>query len=208
MRMSKNLKTFFALGLIFMITAQSVSAIEDTQAKKTKFSFFKRTRNEVKLEKKKEPKKVKITEVELPPVFSFKNPPKQISTMTIEDCVKYAIEHNPNLSVFEQRIKAAKAGIGEARGSYAPRLTARVNYNHLDNSGSRIASTHTNSGGFTVGISDMIWDFGKTTARINMAKYDTKSAQYDYEYELLDVIYRAQINYYYVLSALANLDIF
>lgn len=201
-------KKCLAAGILLFIACNCVFAIENTQAKKSKFNFFRKDKNEVKLEKKKEPKRVKITEVELPPVFSLKNPPKQLSTMTIDECVKYAIEHNPNLAVYEQRIKAAKAGIGEARGSYAPRLTARVNYNHLDNNGSRIASTHTNSAGFSVGVSEMIWDFGKTRARINMAKYDTLSAQYDYDYELLDVIYRVQINYYSVLSALANLDIF
>lgn len=201
-------KKYLVLSFICMILCQSVYGIENTQTKQSKFSLFKKDKNEVKLEKKKTPKRVKITEVELPSVFSFQNPPKNISVMTIDDCVKYAIEHNPNLSVYEQRIKAAKAGIGEARGSYAPRLTARVNYNHLDNSGSRIASTHTNSGGFTVGVSEMIWDFGKTTARINMAKYDTEAAQYDYDYELLDVIYRVQNNYHGVLMALANLDIY
>lgn len=206
--MNIKIKKYIILSLVFLITSTSIFAIEDSQTKKSKNSIFKRDKNEVKLEKKKEPKRVKITEVELPPVFSMKNPPKHIVTMTIDECVKYAIEHNPNLDVFKQRVKAAKAGIGEARGSYAPRLTARVNYNHLDNNGSRIASTHTNSGGFSVGISEMIWDFGRTTARINMAKYDTEAAQYDYDYELLDVIYRVQINYYKVLAALANLDIF
>ncbi len=203
-----NLKNFLIFGFIFSIITQSVFAIEDTQTKKSKFSFFRKDKNETRLEKKKEPKRVKITEIELPPVFSMKNPPEHLSVMKIDECVKYAIEHNPNLEIYRQRIKAAKAGIGEARGSYAPRLSARVNYNHLDNNGSRIASTHTNSGGFSVGISEMIWDFGKTRARINMAKYDTEAAQYDYDYELLDLIYRVQINYYYVLSALANLDIF
>lgn len=201
-------KKYLIAGFALIIACNSVFAIEDTQNKKSKFSFFKRDKNEVKLEKKKDPKRVKITEIELPAVFSMKNPPKHLSTMTIDECVKYAIKHNPNLAVSMQRVKAARAGIGEARGSYAPRLSARVNYNHLDNNGSRIASTHTNSGGFSVGISEMIWDFGKTTARINMAKYDTLAAQYDYDYELLDVIYRVQINYYSVLSALANLDIF
>lgn len=206
--MKADYKKFLILGIVLSVISGSVFGIENTQTKKTKFSFLKKDKNEIKLEKKKEPKRAKITEVELPPVFSFKNPPKQVTTMTIDDCVKYAIEHNPNLSVYEQRIKASKAGIGEARGSYAPRLTARVNYNHLDNNGSRIASTHTNSVGFTVGVSEMIWDFGRTTARINMAKYDTKSAQYDYDFELLDVIYRVQVNYHKVLMALANLDIF
>ena len=110
----KNLKKYFALGIVFGVLCQSVYAIEDTPVKKSRFNFFKKDKNEVKLEKKKTPKRVKITEVELPPVFSFKNPPHNIQTMTIDDCVKYAIEHNPNLAVNEQRIKSAIAGIGEA----------------------------------------------------------------------------------------------
>lgn len=201
-------KKFFISGLAVVFMCNCVFAIENTQNTKSKFKFFKKDKNEVKLENKKKTKKAVVTEVELPPVFSLKNLPHNLKVMSIEDCVNYAISHNPNLEVYNQRVKAAKAGIGEARGSYAPRLTARVNYNHLDNNGSRIASTHTNSGGFTVGVSEMIWDFGRTTARINMAKYDTESAQYDYDYELLNIRYIVQTNYHKVLMALANLDIF
>jgi outer membrane protein len=54
----------------------------------------------------------------------------------------------------------------------------------------------------------MIWDFGRTTARINMAKYDLDATQYDYDYDVLNVIYDVRINYYKVLMALANLDIY
>ena len=201
-------KKFVLSGIAVILLCNCVFAIENTQSTKSKFHFFKRNKNEVKLEKQKKPKKAAVTEIELPPVFSMRNIPHNPKVMTIDECVKYAIAHNPNLEVYNQRLIAAKASIGEARGSYAPRLTARVNYNHLDNNGSRIASTHTNSGGFSVGISEMIWDFGKTTARINMAKYDTEAAKYDYDYELLDIIYRVQTNYHKVLMALANLDIY
>ena len=128
--------------------------------------------------------------------------------MTIDDCVDYAVSHNPNLFAANERINAAKAGIGVQRASYAPRLTARVGYNHNTNNGSRVVNSHDNSVGFNVGISEMIWDFGKTTARINMAKYDTLAAQYDYDYDMLNVVYDVRINYYKVLSALANLDIY
>ena len=201
-------KKFVLSGIAVILLCNCVFAIENTQSTKSKFHFFKRNKNEVKLEKQKKPKKAAVTEIELPPVFSMRNIPHNPKVMTIDECVKYAIAHNPNLEVYNQRLIAAKASIGEARGSYAPRLTARVNYNHLDNNGSRIASTHTNSGGFSVGISEMIWDFGKTTARINMAKYDAEAAKYDYDYELLDIIYRVQTNYHKVLMALANLDIY
>ena len=128
--------------------------------------------------------------------------------MSIDDCVTYAIAHNPNLQVSEQRIVAAQSGVGQQKASFAPRLTARVNYNHLANSGTRVANTHTDSVGFNAGISQLIWDFGKTFAKINMAKFDTKSAQYDYDYDVLNITYNVKVNYYNVLRSLANLDIY
>lgn len=188
--MRKNLLVV-VLALVFL--SQNVFAIED---------------NSVKLEKSKKSKRVEVAKIQLPAVLSRKHPPTQISLMTIDECVDYAISHNPNLSVAEQNVKAAKAGVGVARSNYAPKLTARVNYNHNTNNGSRIVNSHNNALGFNVGISEMIWDFGRTTARINMAKYDTLSAQYDYDYDLLNIVYDVRINYYKVLSALANLDIY
>lgn len=194
--------------IIATLLSQSAFAIEDNAQKKSKFNFFKREKNEVKLEKQKKNKRIEVGEIKLPAVISRKHPPVNISVMTIDDCVDYAISHNPNLFVANEQINAAKAGIGVARGNYAPKLTARVNYNHNSNNGTRIVNSHENSVGFNVGISEMIWDFGRTTAKINMAKYDTMSAQYDYDYEILNVVYDVRINYYKVLSALANLDIF
>lgn len=182
--MKKTLIILLALTL----SANSVFAIQDTAKKKQK--------------------RAEVTEITLPAVISYKKQPKNFTTMSIQDCVKYAIAHNPNLSVSEQRINAAKSGIGQQRANYAPRLTARVNYNHNDNNGTRVINSHENSLGFNVGISEMIWDFGKTTAKINMAKFDTLSAQYDYDYDLLNITYDVKINYFRVLMALANLDIY
>lgn len=205
MKNSAN-KKILILSLAVVFSLNSVFAIEEVPSKK-KFNFFKREKNEVKLKQNK-PKRIEVEEIVLPAVISRKHPPQSISVMTIDDCVQYAIEHNPNLFVASERIKASKAGIGEAKSNYAPRLTARVNYNHNDNNGSRVLNSHQNSLGFNVGISEMIWDFGRTTARINMAKFDTLSAEYDYDYEILNIIYDVKINYYRVLSALANLDIY
>ena len=195
-----------ALSIIFV--TGSALAIEDTSEKKSWFNFFQRNNNEVKLEKPKKNKRVKVTEIELPAVRDYKKPPQNFITMSIEDCVNYALEHNPNLAVALQQIKASESGIGQQRANYAPRLTARVNYNHLTNSGTRIANTNTDSVGFNAGISQLIWDFGKTTAKINMAKYDTLSAQYDYDFDILNITYNVKINYYNVLKSLANLDIY
>ena len=201
------MKKKFVLALALSITTNCVFAIENTQ-EKAKFNFFKKEKNEVKLEKTKKNKRIEVSEIELPAISSFKKNQQNFITMSIEECVNYALEHNPNLAVGLQHIKAAESGIGQQKASFAPRLTARVNYNHLGNKGTRIANTHTDSVGFNAGISQLIWDFGKTTARINMAKYDTQSAQYDYEYDILNVVYNVKMNYYNVLRSLANLDIY
>lgn len=203
------MKKFLVLNIALLLASSSVFAIEETTSKKSWFNFLKKDGvNEVVLEKTKKAKRVKITEIELPAVSTFKKGAQNYMTMSIEECVAYAIAHNPNLAVAEQQIKAAESGIGQQKASFAPRLTARVNYNHLSNSGTRIANTHNDSIGFNAGISQLIWDFGKTLARINMAKYDTQSAQYDYDYDVLNIVYNVKMNYYNVLRSLANLDIY
>lgn len=201
----KNIVAMF-ISLAFFIS-YSALGIEETpkEEKKPKFSWFKKKNQTT----NKKNKKVKVEEIKLPEVLEGKPkvPLIELSVMTIDDCVDYAINHNPNLLVSLNRIEASKSGIGQARSSYAPRLTGRVSYNHNDTRATA-KDTNQDSTGFNVGISEMIWDFGRTTARINMAKFDTESAQYDYEYDILNIVYDVKINYYKVLSALAHLDIY
>ena len=181
--------------------------VEQNAKTKTKISLFKK--NNQKTVKKTKNRKSKVEEIKLPEVLEGKPkiPFNKLSVMTIDDCVNYALTHNPNLMASNNRIEAAKSGIGQARSNYAPRLTARANYNHNDTRATN-SNTNSDSTGFNVGISEMIWDFGRTTARINMAKFDTESAIYDYDYDVLNVVYNVRINYFKVLQALAHLDIY
>ena len=176
---------------------------------KSKFSWLHRKNSgATKLKAKK--KKNFIEDITLPAVFEGKPkiPFNQMPVMTIDDCVEYALNHNPNLKVSEERVLAAKAGIGLARSNYAPRISAGLDYYHKNNQATRVQQTYDNSLTFSVGVSEMIWDFGRTTAKISMAKYDTMSAEYDHSYEIIDLIYNVRVAYYKVLSALANIDIF
>lgn len=159
--------------------------------------------------KSNKPKKAKITEIELPPVQGKpKIPFNQITVMTIDDCVKYALEHNPYLKISEERVEAARAGIGQARSNYAPKFSVGYNLYHKSSRATFVDSSTDNAMGLTMRVSDTIWDFGKTTAKIKMAKYDTQAAEYDHTYETLEIIYLVRTNYYKVLSALADLDIY
>ena len=191
---------FFVSANVFADDAQS-----SQPQKKSVFSRLKKSNKTQKVKKK----KTKVEEIKLPPVQGKpKIPFNQITVMTIDDCVKYALEHNPHLKVSEERIEAARSGIGQARANYAPRFSVGYNLYHKNNQATQVVRSYDNSMGFNVGISDTIWDFGKTTAKIKMAKYDTKAAEFDHGYELLEIIYQVRTNYYKVLSALADLDIY
>ena len=201
----KILASIFISAFFVSMSAYADDSASAPQQKKSIFSRLKNSNKQKTVKKKKS----KVEEIKLPPVQGKpKIPFSQITVMTIDDCVKYALEHNPQLKVSEERIEAAKAGIGQARANYAPKFTVGYNLYHKNNQATQVVRAYDNAMGFNVKVSETIWDFGKTTAKIKMAKYDTKAAEYDYGYELLEIIFKVRTNYYKVLSALADLDIF
>ena len=206
--MSKRNKILLFVTLAFFTTnCCSFSALSKTSPSKSTFSWLHK-KNKGATSLKKSRKKQGIEEIKLPPVIQGKPKISQMPVMTIDECVDYALTHNPNLMVSEERVEAARAGIGKARSNYAPRISAGLDFYHKNNQATRVERSYDNSMSFNVGISEMIWDFGYTTAKINMAKYDTMSAEYDHKYEIIDLIYNVRVCYYKVLSALANLDIY
>ena len=204
-------KKIIISSLLLTLAFSSAFAIEDnnTKTKKSLFSFLKKD-NKQTTNPFEKIKKARVEEIKLPPVTEGrpKVPFSELTAMTIDDCVDYALSHNPNLKVSQERIKTAKAGIGEARSNYAPRLMGKVSYNHNMTRATHQKTINDDTTGFNVGISETIWDFGKTTAKIKMAKYDTMSAEYDYNWDELNIIYSVKLNYYRVLMSLADLDIY
>lgn len=204
----------FVLICVFL-NAQAVFAIENPEEKKQNvFTFVKEKikigADKIKIKKSEKPKKEKkkagVSEIKLPKVQED-GAVNKFKIMTIEDCVTYTLQHNPNLQVSESKINVEEYGIKIQKSNYAPRFSAKVNYGHNTNNGSRIINSHENSVGVNLGVSELIWDFGKTTAKINMSKYKTLAVEYDHEAEVLQAIYDVKIAYFKVLASLANIDV-
>lgn len=217
----KSFIKFLSLSLICaFLSAQTVLAIENAEAetsakKQNIFTFVKekiklgtdKTKTKKTKKVKKDKKKAQVAEIKLPEIKEDFAQNNKFKVMTVEDCVNYALQHNPNLQVSESKVNIEEYGINIQRANYAPKFSAKVNYGHNSNSGTRIVNSHENSLGVTLGVSELIWDFGKTTAKINMSKYKTLSVEYDHETEVLDAIYNVKINYFKVLASLANIDV-
>ncbi len=52
---------------------------------------------------------------------------------SLEQAVEYALAHNPDLQIAQQRIVQAEAQLGEALSSFYPQVTARYSYQYTEN---------------------------------------------------------------------------
>ncbi|MCR4881425.1 MAG: TolC family protein [bacterium] len=128
-------------------------------------------------------------------------------TFSVEQCIKYALEHNEAIKIAKNMVKIQKSRVGQAKSDYFPRLGLGNGYTFSDRKTKGMHETHSNTYDVDLSVNQLIWNFGKTAANINMQKYNAKSAQYDLEDEILNITYGVKIAYYGVLAAKANVDI-
>src|SRR5574344_1367435 len=132
------------------------------------------------------------------------------SVFTMENCVEYALENDPNIKNYRNTQEKKKSEVGIAKSSYFPSITGGTGYN-INNTkyfGDKSNSLNNNYYGLDLSITEMIWDFGKTSAKINMSKFNYEAAGYDVENSILYRIYDVKIAYTAVLAARANVDIY
>ena len=66
------------------------------------------------------------------PSLSASSHNKELS-YTLEKAIEYALDHNPDLQIAQQRIVQAEAQLGEALSSFYPQVTARYSYQYTEN---------------------------------------------------------------------------
>lgn len=129
---------------------------------------------------------------------------------SIDDCIGYALKNDPNIKNYESTKKAQKSAVGIAKSNYFPSIFGSTGYNISNTrySGDRSDSMNNNYYGLNMGVNQLIWDFGKTIAQINMNKFNYEAAGYDLENVILNSVYNVKITYATVLAAHANEDIY
>lgn len=129
---------------------------------------------------------------------------------SMEDCINYALKNNPTIKIYEQKQQIQRTLVGQQKSNYFPSLVGGTGYqiNETSYSGDRSNSLNNNFYQLNLGVNQLIWDFGRTTAKINMQEYSYEASGYDLEYQILDTIYNVKTKYATVLAARANEDIF
>ena len=192
---NKFFKNIFIMLLAVSITTQSASAFS--------FNIFK--------------KKTKSKETNQQ-VITPEEKEKGKKTFSLDECVEYAINNDPNIRISANNYEVQKSRVGQAKSDYFPMLGigSGYNYQYSNSSGYTSSSMWRGSGGgnsngyyqLNASVNQLIWNFGRTTAGINMQKFNRESAGYDLDYSILQTVYNVKTAYFAVLAALANVDIF
>ena len=129
---------------------------------------------------------------------------------SLEDCINFALKNDPNIKIYENTQKAQKSLVGQAKSNYFPSLVGGTGYNIVNTrySGNRSETINGNYYGVDAGVNQLIWDFGKTRAKINMNKYNYEASGYDLDNAILDTVLNVKIAYTAVLASRANEDIY
>ena len=125
----------------------------------------------------------------------------------MDDCIKIGLKNSPTVKNLKQTLSSQKNEINIAKSNYFPVIFAGTGYNYGVTRYSERSITTPNKYGVDVGLSAMIWDFGRTVAKINMSKFNYEAAGYDLKDGILNTVFDIKLAYTEVLSARANTDV-
>ncbi len=128
--------------------------------------------------------------------------------LTLPRAIDVAIKNQPSLLASQSSVRASEARVGQARANYYPQLDASGSYSKVSPATSS-TSTGISSGSIdkydqytsSVGLKQMIFDFGKTPTQVNIGKLNAESSRFDLSNTLSIVVLNVKQAYYNVLQA-------
>lgn len=132
---------------------------------------------------------------------------KDGTVLTIQDCISIGLKNSPNIKLKKYNLDLAKSNLGVAKSAYFPTLNAGVGYGQINNSNNRhLESLYRELPNVGVSLSKMIWDFGKTSARIKMEEFYKIGAEYEFMDSVCSTVFDIKTRYYDLLKAESLLE--
>lgn len=128
------------------------------------------------------------------------------SKLNISDCINIALKNSPLIKQAHYNYKISKADLGLAKSGFFPSIGVGGGYNYSVTKNDRISNNNDYYSAET-SLNQLIWNFGKTNARIKMQKFNKIAALYKFDDTVLETIYGVKNYYYAVLAAKATVEI-
>lgn len=126
--------------------------------------------------------------------------------LSLDDCVEIALKNSPAVKKSRYNYRLSKTDVSIAKASYFPTIGVGTGFYYNDNH-NNLRNANNNYYSAEASINQLIWNFGKTNARIRMQKFNQISSQFNFDNTVLSTIYTVKNNYYAVLAAKAAVDV-
>jgi outer membrane protein TolC len=153
--------------------------------------------------------------------------------LTISRAIEIALRSQPNILAGRFVVRANEARIGQARSNYFPQISASGSYSRVSpaasgrtgsvttpgsgapGTGTASAGTSTSSASnnsydvytSSIGLSQMVYDFGRTSSQVRINNRNTESARFDLENIQDTVVLNVKQAYFNVLQAQRNREV-
>ncbi|MGC1401746.1 MAG: TolC family protein [Thermodesulfobacteriota bacterium] len=122
----------------------------------------------------------------------------------LKTCLDLGLKRNPTIRGALKGIEASEARVKESQAAYYPNLFAQTNYNRYNNPSSVNNLNSFNNGPtdlttYSLGLSQNIYDFGRTKYNVQISKEDLKTFQWTLKDTRLTVLDNIRQAYYGVL---------
>jgi outer membrane protein len=120
--------------------------------------------------------------------------------LTLEDCIQIALENNPQIEIARQQYFANQGALTQAKSFHWPQLSAGVGYGrqYID---TEFPVTEDNVGSGLLQISQLIFDFGKTTGLIDASSFNLQASGENLAQVYHDLVFDVKSRFYGVLEA-------
>lgn len=120
-------------------------------------------------------------------------------SFSLESMVQLALENNPQMEIARQQYLADRGSLTQARSSYLPQVSAGAGFSrlHIDNLQPVDEDNIVNG---LLSVSQLIYDFGKTTGFINANAFNMEASNENFKQVTHNIVFQVKSAFYSVLE--------
>lgn len=127
---------------------------------------------------------------------------KQGSILNLNDCIGIALNNSPAIKQARYNYGISKANVGIARSEFFPTIGIGTGYNYT-NTHAKKFNTDTKLYNLNASLNQLLFNFGKTNARIKMQKFYLIADEYNFYDTVRQITFDVKQKYYQLLAARA-----
>jgi len=145
--------------------------------------------------------------------FSFQTKAEELaitkgSTLSLEECLNIAYEHNPNITLSQNSARVFQSRIGQEKAGYLPQINLSSGYSRQNPITNAPIDESNNQYSSNISLNQLLYDFGKTPLKSKIQKLNLQSATQDIDDKIIQVSFNVKQAYYSALTAKINRDIY